>query len=241
MQGTSIIGDMGEPTILLIEKASSKAPTFESALERKGYSLAVAPTGSQGLTLAKKVSPVMVILNAASLGSSGVRICKRLHNEIGQPQIHIFDEDKDPPVTHNCDVMLQLPFTPRKLVNRIKRLMPTNRQNTIEVGPIELAPNVRVARMGDRETRLTPKAASLLEVFLKHPDETLDRGFLMREVWDTNYIGDTRTLDVHVRWVRLAIEADPSSPRHIKTVRGVGYRFEPHPAKSASNSARVKA
>ena len=78
-----------------------------------------------------------------------------------------------------------------------------------------------------REKRLTPKAASLLEVFLKHPEETLDRAFLMRQVWDTDYIGDTRTLDVHVRWVREAIEPEPGKPCHILTVRGVGYRFEP--------------
>jgi DNA-binding response OmpR family regulator len=83
--------------------------------------------------------------------------------------------------------------------------------------------------------RLTPKAADLLHVFLKHPGDILDRGFLMRQVWDTDYIGDTRTIDVHVRWVREAIEADPTAPTHIVTVRGIGYRFEPYPDGMNSN------
>ena len=73
--------------------------------------------------------------------------------------------------------------------------------------------------------RLTPRQAQLLEVFMRHPGQTLTREFLMRTVWNTNYMGDTRTLDVHVRWIRERIEKDPSSPRYLRTVRGVGYRF----------------
>ena len=73
---------------------------------------------------------------------------------------------------------------------------------------------------------MTPKLVQLVETFFRHPDETLDRKMLMERVWNTSYLGDTRTLDVHVRWIRRAIEANPSKPRYLKTVRGVGYRLE---------------
>ena len=230
-----------ENTILLIEKRSSKAPTFAAALKRKGYDLEVVQTGSGALKQAPLVKPVLVVVNAASLGSSGVRICRRLRDEVDKPIIHIIDEDVEVPAPgdSSSDIVLRLPFTARKLVNRIKRLMPAERNDTIEVGHVKFVKSVRVVHIADRETRLTPKAAELLKVFLDHPGETLDRGFLMREVWNTDYVGDTRTLDVHVRWVRLAIEPEPASPRYIKTVRGVGYRFgldeEP-----AGKAARVR-
>jgi DNA-binding response OmpR family regulator len=147
----------------------------------------------------------------------------------GVPIIHIMPEDTtttDQDVA-DADVILLMPFTPRKLINRVKRLMPGARKDAITVGPIKLVPGVRIVEAHGREQRLTPKAADLLSVFLKHPGDTLERGFLMQQVWNTNYVGDTRTLDVHVRWVREAIEAEPKHPKHIITVRGKGYRFEP--------------
>jgi DNA-binding response OmpR family regulator len=84
----------------------------------------------------------------------------------------------------------------------------------------------RVLVANGQETQLTPKLAVLVEMFLKHPGETLDRKTLMVQVWDTDYLGDTRTLDVHVRWIRQAIEPDPGKPRYLKTIRGVGYRLD---------------
>lgn len=218
---------MGEPTILLIERQTSTTSTFAVPLERKGYQLVVVPTGSRALEKAPQVDPVLMILNAASLGSSGVRICSRLHDKVGVPIIHIIKQATSLPPNRGCNVCLELPFTARKLVNRIKRLLPSNREHSVQVGPVELLPSVRVVKVTEKETRLTPKATSLLEVFLSHPGETLDRGYLMRQVWDTNYVGDTRTLDVHIRWIRQAIEPEPGSPLLIRTVRGVGYRFEP--------------
>ncbi len=220
---------MAEETILLVEKPGTRAPVFAAALESKGYALVVVATGAEALERAEAVGPALVILNAASIGSSGVRICRSLRQALSVPIIHILPEGSESNAVHDpsCDVLLRLPFTIRKLANRVRQLLPADSRDTLRVGPIEFARTVSVVRAHGRETRLTPKAASLLEVFLHHPDETLDRGYLMRRVWDTNYTGDTRTLDVHVRWVRQAIEADPASPCHIRTVRGKGYRFEP--------------
>lgn len=225
---------MTEDTILLVERSGKKENTFATALERKGYRVELASTGHDALKRAHNTRPAIVVLNAASLGSSGIRICRNLHDGLdGIPIIHIMPENtadgdlKEAP----ADVILVMPFTARKLINRVKRFMPGARKEAIEVGPIRLVPSVRVVEAHGREKRLTPKTAHLLHVFLKHPGDTLDRGFLMQQVWDTDYIGDTRTLDVHVRWVREAIEADPTAPAHIVTVRGIGYRFIPYPDK----------
>lgn len=229
-------------TILLVEKRSSKSTTFASALERKGYELEVVQTGSEALKRAPGVEPVLVILNAASLGSSGVRICHSLKEEVGKPIIHIIDEDVElsRSDSQNADIVLDLPFTARKLVNRIKRLMPADSDDTLEAWHITFVESTRVVRIPDRETRLTPKAADLLQIFLANPGKTLDRGYLMRQVWKTDYVGDTSTLDVHVRWVRQAIEPEPASPRYILTVRGTGYRFEPtQPGKDKKTTGKA--
>ncbi len=226
----TIMNGMTEGTILILEQQSRRAPTFAAALRRKGYPVEVTSTGSEALRRCHTQRPALIILNAASLGSSGVRICRSLREEVGVPVIHILPAGGLGAAKEaGCDVALVLPFTVRKLVNAIRRLMLTAHQDLVVVGPIHFSPEARIVRAYGRETRLTPRAASLLGEFLKHPGEALDRGFLMRQVWKTDYIGDTRTLDVHVRWVREAVEVEPASPRHILTLRGVGYRFVPYP------------
>ena len=223
---------MPEGTILLIERTNNSEVTFGGDLKDKGYTVEVVSSGQAALIHAQALKVVLIILNAASLGSSGTRICKRLRERLRTvPIIHIFSEDIDPALvkTALADTNLVLPFTTRKLVNRIKRYLPTEKNDTVKVGVISLSPANRIVEAHGKEKRLTPKTASLLEVFLKHPGETLDRSYLMRQVWETDYVGDTRTLDVHVRWVREAVESDPASPQHIVTVRGVGYRFDPNP------------
>jgi DNA-binding response OmpR family regulator len=221
-----------EATILLIERSGKHVVGFAAALERKGYRIEVAPTGHLALESVQVLRPSLIILNAASLGTSGRRICQSLIEHTHSiPIIHIL------PNTHPAidekrglaDVTLTMPFTSRKLVNRIRRLLPAGPEDTLQSGPIRLAMGTRIVQAYEREKRLTPKTARLLEVFVRNPGQTLDRSFLMRQVWNTDYVGDTRTLDVHIRWLREAIEADPSDPRHLVTVRGMGYRFEPHP------------
>jgi DNA-binding response OmpR family regulator len=223
---------MVDETILLIERAGKKGQTFAAALERKGYKVDVVPTGHLAVRRARAERPAVIVLNAASLGSSGVRIGRSIRQGInGVPIIHIMPDDVEDAELQAtiADEIMIMPFTARKLINRVKHLLPGGRKDAIQVGPIRLAHGVRIVEAHGREQRLTPKTASLLAVFLKHPGEVLDRGFLMRQVWHTDYVGDTRTLDVHVRWVREAIEPDPTAPRHIVTVRGKGYRFEPEP------------
>jgi DNA-binding response OmpR family regulator len=121
--------------------------------------------------------------------------------------------------------ILRMPFTSRKVVNRVAKIAACHIGDVISVGELTLNLDKRCVARGDTVRRLTPRQAGLLEVFMRHAGQTLTRKFLMETVWETDYMGDTRTLDVHVRWIRERIEEEPSSPRYLRTVRGIGYRF----------------
>jgi DNA-binding response OmpR family regulator len=123
-------------------------------------------------------------------------------------------------------VVLHLPFTARKLLNRIIPLLPADETQILHAGPIRLNLRLKKVRCKGREARLTPRLVRLLQILMEHSGEMLRREDLFREVWNTAYVGDTRTLDVHISWLREAIEEDPRRPRFIKTVRGVGYRLD---------------
>ena len=137
---------------------------------------------------------------------------------------------RDAVVDAECKIVtggnvLRMPFTPRKVTNRIRKMSSCHLGNIITAGDLSLNLDKRcVYRCGNMH-RLTPRQAKLLEVFMRHAGKTLTRRFLMETVWETDYMGDTRTLDVHVRWIRERIEEEPSSPLYLRTVRGIGYRF----------------
>jgi DNA-binding response OmpR family regulator len=124
------------------------------------------------------------------------------------------------------DAFMTPPFTSRKLLYRIKKVAETLTSREIRVGPLALDPDTRTLRKSKTTQHLRPKEATLLEMFMRNAGRVLSRQEIMKEVWETDYIGDTRTLSVHVRWLRQKIEDDPDAPRFLRTVRGVGYRFD---------------
>ena len=125
-----------------------------------------------------------------------------------------------------ANVVLTHPFTLRKLINRIEPLLPGDGEHMLHVGPVRLDLERKRVRCLGREARLTPRLASLLQILMKHPGEVMQREDLFKQVWETKYTGDTRTLDVHISWLRHAIEEDARHPQLLKTVRGVGYRLD---------------
>ncbi|KAA3661274.1 MAG: DNA-binding response regulator [Chloroflexi bacterium] len=144
------------------------------------------------------------------------------------PIIHIRTEGWPEEQEAEADVYLERPFTPRKLFNRIKALLPPDygKEEIVRCGDLTYYRTKRsVEVVGKGESRLTPKLALLLEEFVRHPNEIITRRQLMQNVWQTDYVGDTRTLDVHIRWIRELIEQDPAYPRRLQTVRGRGYIF----------------
>lgn len=214
-------------TILLVEKTGAQRTSFAEALQKR-YAVMTVASGKQALALAKSKSCHLVILDAISMRTPGERIARQLKDGIGSiPLIHLHPENKANAVSP-ADALLFQPFTSRKLVNLIERLLSAKRGSdpVISAGPFTIISERRVLVANGQEMSLTPKLALLVEMFLAHPGETLDRKRLMEQVWHTDYLGDTRTLDVHIRWIRRLIESNPGDPQYLKTVRGVGYRLD---------------
>jgi DNA-binding response OmpR family regulator len=167
------------------------------------------------------------VVNAATLRTTGKRICQSLREKANSlPILLILDPDHDVEKV-DADVVLTLPFTAQKLVNRIRHLLPSDGKSSIHAGPIRLDVDRRMVRCSSgKQARLTPRLVRLLKTLIDHRGEVMERKQLFSQVWETNYTDDTRTLDVHVSWLRRAIEADPDHPKYLKTARGVGYRLD---------------
>lgn len=213
--------------ILWIEGNRAEGPSFIPNLRKKGFLVDVVSTGSEALEYLSSNSPDLIVLYAASLRTSGKRICKSLEEHSrGAPILAIVS----PSAAHTNDlsakVVLTLPFTYRKLLNRITSLLPSQENNLLHAGPIRLDLENRQLRCQGRESKLTPRLTHLLKVLMQHSGEVLVREDLFRQVWNTEYTEDTRTLDVHINWLRQALEEDPRRPHFLKTVRGVGYRLD---------------
>ncbi len=208
--------------ILVIERTEG----FSAGLKKR-YEVTSAANGKQALALVSESQYAVVVLDAISMRTPGDRIARQLREGLGTiPLIHLHPGPKASANTP-ADVVLFLPFTARKIANTIERLLhKVSDDNIVTCGPFSVNLSRRVLTANGQETSLTPKLVLLVETFLRNPGETLDRKLLMEKVWETSYLGDTRTLDVHVRWIRRAIEENPGTPRYLKTVRGVGYRLE---------------
>lgn len=218
---------MTNAIILIIEGKKAERPSFAALLQKKDFIVTSVSSGSEALARLIEIGPDLVVVNAASLGSTGLRICQSLRENQDEhlPIVLVLDADKLVDKTA-ADVVLNLPFTVQKLVNRIKPLLPGDGANIIHAGPIRLDIEHRRVKCLSKNSRLTPRLAALLQTLLGHRGEVIEREELFKQVWETNYTGDTRTLDVHISWLRRAIEMDPNHPRFLHTVRGVGYRLD---------------
>ncbi|MGD8807605.1 MAG: response regulator transcription factor [Chloroflexota bacterium] len=214
-------------TILVVEGASAGADSMAPGVAKAGLEITVVNSGSQAMRWIEEQRPDLIVFDASTMRSSGVRTCKRLRKALpAVPLIHCRKAGQAEERAAEADIYLAKPFTARKLLNRIWSLLPVDDldEEVVRLGPLTLYCSKRSVDVeGQGEHRLTPKMASLLEVFLRQPNQVVSRQTLMEVVWNTNYFGDTRTLDVHVRWLREIVEADPANPKLLKTVRGVGY------------------
>jgi len=219
-------------TILLVEGRKSTAEYLTPILEEQGFLVVTARTRREAWSKVQEVRPSVILLYTPSMRFSVQRFCVSLR-EAGYyaPVLMLLPEGADVSVTSGVRGSLRYPFTAKKLINRVNRLLPKPDDEILSVGDVVFYVNRRRVVCSGRETHLTPKQAYLLETFMRNPGETLTRAYLMKQVWDTEYLGDTRTLDVHIHWLRKAIEEDPKLPTHICTVRRCGYRFEVPDAK----------
>lgn len=220
---------MSTAKILLVESGRTNAPSFASALEKKGYSVTVEFSAKSALKRLQQSAPDLVVLDAASLRIAGSRLVRHIQGHVnGTPIVLVVGKKSRPLAKGAAALTLTQPFTPRKLLNGVARLLPADEREWLQVGPIKLNLAQRRLSCGGREERITPKQARLCEAFLRNAGQLLTRKYLMKHVWDTDYTGDTRTLDVHMSWLRGVIEPSQDKPRYLKTVRGVGYRLDLH-------------
>jgi len=213
-------------SLLVIEGRYAEIPSFALDLQKKGFDVHTAQNGGQAVSRLKEVSPSLVVVNAASLRSTGLRICHSIREQDSKLPIILILESEKRVDKDAADAVLALPFTVQKLVNRIKPLLPGDGKNVVHVGPVRLDMERRRVRCLSKSTKLTPRLVALLKMLMDKHGEVVERETLFKKVWETNYTGDTRTLDVHISWLRGAIELDPDNPKFLKTIRGVGYRLD---------------
>jgi DNA-binding response OmpR family regulator len=217
---------MKKATLLVIEGRHAEIPSFAADLQKKGFDIVSAQNGSEAVSQLKQTNPSLVIVNAPSLRSTGIRICLSIRKKDAKIPIILIVEKEKEVDKELVDTILSLPFTVQKLVNRIKALMPGDGNNVVSVGPIRLDLENRRVRSLGKNSKLTPRLITLLQILMDKHGEVVEREALFKKAWDTNYTGDTRTLDVHISWLRRAIELDPDNPKFLKTIRGVGYRLD---------------
>lgn len=227
---------MTKPRILLIEGKRTDHPSFAAGLTKKGYLVESVPSGTAALTQLDTVVPNLVVVDASSMRTNGKRICHSLHlKQPTLPLILVIDQNSDLNDNYGADTILMLPFTMQKLINRIRHLLPIKNDSDIIAGPIMLDVKEKRAVIGDRQVQLTPRLALILKILIEHAGEVVERKIMFSEAWETDYTDDTRSLDVHMSWLRQAIEENPRRPVFIKTVRGSGYRLDvekPHRSKT---------
>lgn len=190
-------------------------------LRKRGYQVTTVPTGKEALECVPGLKPDLLVVQAASLRSSGARLVKNLRST-RLPVLLITDKNHRPPA-ESADDVLVLPFTLRKLLNRVRKLAETSKQR-LSRGPLVLDLEYHYVLCNGARIELTPRTLRLLQLLMEHAGEVLERERLYRTVWETDYMGDTRSLDVHISWLRRALGA--SHGHLLKTIRGVGYRLD---------------
>jgi len=213
--------------ILMVEGKRAGSISFTPGLRRKGYHVESVPTGKSAVARLNAFTPDLIIVDASTMRSTGVRICFALM-EAAKDKPIILIANPEYPIDKEIGVnfILEHPFTIRKLVNRVKVLLPLQSSQLLTAGPIYLDLDKKRVQCQTRDEPLTPRLTQLLEMFMRQPGVVLERESIFKHVWNTEYTADTRTLDVHISWLRQAIEENPRTPRYLKTIRGIGYRLD---------------
>ncbi len=223
--------------VLVVEDEESLADSVRYNLEREGYAVSVATDGRRALERFRADPPALVILDLMLPEVSGLDLCRMMRAESDVPIIMVTakdsEADKVTGLELGADDYVTKPFSMRELVSRVRaNLRRTKPQavaepvdEVISGGSVRMDVGRHEVSVRGESVALPPKEFELLETFLRRRGRLLTREFLIDEVWGSDYFGDTRTLDVHVKRLRRKLEDDPHHPRHLLTVRGLGYKF----------------
>ncbi len=222
--------------ILLIDDDLLLVDSVRFSLERAGYEVHTASTSAEALVVARHHPPDLVLLDIGLPDGDGLRLCRALQAHRALPVIFLTAHDREMDVIlgfeRGADDYVTKPFSMGELVARVGAVLRRARNGSAARPPeryevrevvIDLARHE--VHIGERAIALPPKQFELLKLLISRPGEAIGRQDIVDTLWGQDYFGDTRVLDVHIRWLREALEPDPANPHYILTVRGVGYKF----------------
>jgi two-component system response regulator RegX3 len=223
--------------VLVVEDEESISDPLSYLLRQEGFEVAIAATGPDGLAEFDKSGADIVLLDLMLPGLSGTEVCRALRAKSSVPVIMLTardsEIDKVVGLELGADDYVTKPFSSRELVARVRAVLRRRgepeeaEQATLEAGPVRMDVERHVVTVDGAQISLPLKEFELLELLLRNAGRVLTRGQLIDRVWGADYVGDTKTLDVHVKRLRAKIEPDPGAPRYLVTVRGLGYKLEP--------------
>jgi len=221
--------------VLVVEDEESYSDALAYMLRKEGFDVSVAGTGPAALDDFARNGADIVLLDLMLPGLPGTEVCRQLRQASSVPVIMVSakdaEVDKVVGLELGADDYVTKPYSPRELVARIRAVLrrgqePELSPATLEAGGVRMDTERHVVTVQGDEVRLPLKEFELLELFLRNTGRVLTRGQLIDRVWGADYVGDTKTLDVHVKRLRAKIEPDPAHPRHLVTVRGLGYKYD---------------
>ncbi len=226
------------PMVLVVEDEESFVEALSVGLEREGFEVTIARDGKEALDLFDRVAPDLVLLDLMLPGISGIDVCRAVRARSNTPVIMVTAKDTELDTVLGlelgADDYVTKPYRLRELVARMRAVLRRSAaQDDEEPGEMLEAGRIRLdlarheLRVDGAEIALPRKEFELLALLMANPGRALTRGTLIDHVWGSDYVGDTKTLDVHVKRIRAKIEDDAADPKRITTIRGVGYRFEP--------------
>ena len=223
--------------VLVVEDEESFSDALSFMLRKEGFEVAIASTGTDAVAQFDQNGADLVLLDLMLPGMSGTEVCRTIRQRSSVPIIMVTakdgEVDKVVGLELGADDYVTKPFSSRELVARIRAVLRRASEPeelvppTLEAGPVRMDVDRHVVTVGGEGVTLPLKEFELLEVLLRNAGRVLTRGMLIDRVWGSDYVGDGKTLDVHVKRLRAKIESDPAAPRHLVTVRGLGYKFEP--------------
>lgn len=222
--------------VLVVEDETSYSEALSYVLRKEGFDVAIAETGPDALTEFERNGADIVLLDLMLPGLPGTEVCRQLRQTSSVPIIMVSakdtEVDKVVGLELGADDYVTKPYSPRELVARIRAVLRRGATDEIdddavlEAGHVRMDVERHLVSVGGETVRLPLKEFELLEFFLRNPGRVLTRGQLIDRVWGADYVGDTKTLDVHVKRLRAKIEPDPANPATLTTVRGLGYKLD---------------
>jgi len=226
--------------ILVVEDEVTLSETLVYNLQRQGYEVSAAMDGHQALSMARSLKPDLIVLDLMLPGLDGLEITRILRKEANTPILILTAQgeeiDRVLGLELGADDYMAKPFSMRELLARVKAILrriqldkdggPLDRSEVLVFGDLKIDQRKHEVYLADTAIKLKPKEYDLLLYLCSHRGQVLTRSLILEEVWGWDFSGGTRTVDVHIRWLREKIEPDPTTPTRIITVHGVGYRFD---------------